>query len=142
MSACAARSEARFRAPRNVGSAITTRTPMTRTTTISSIRVNPRSSFTPLLSVVRRTNLRRRASYGAASIRPARVSEQADDAALKALPPQGACGFESPPGHAGWCSGEPADLLDPIGGELLPVLCPDPVAERVEAPPQRFVHEE
>jgi hypothetical protein len=29
----------------------------------------------------------------------ARVSELADDGALKALAPKGACGFESHPGH-------------------------------------------
>jgi hypothetical protein len=37
---------------------------------------------------------------------PARVSELADDGALKALAPKGACGFESHPGHQGGCGAE------------------------------------
>src|SRR5688572_26842625 len=69
------------------------------TTTISSMRVKPRSSLTPGVSVTRRTNMRPDA-LRSASIEPARVSEQADDGALKALALEGACGFESHPGHA------------------------------------------
>jgi hypothetical protein len=43
----------------------------------------------------------------AATIVPARVSEPVDDGALKALAPEGACGFESHPGHGAL----PYDLL-------------------------------
>src|SRR5688572_33334629 len=85
------------------------------TTVISSMRVKPRSSLTPVVSVTRRTNMRPDA-LRSASIEPARVSEQADDGALKALAPEGACGFESHPGHVtAWSdrhAGPPRRLTD------------------------------
>ena len=40
-----------------------------------------------------------RVSYGAIASDAARVSEPVDEGALKALAPEGACGFESHPGH-------------------------------------------